>query len=171
MKYSELIELTKNRIDELDVDEQIDLIIENAINHSYLFDLSSLDSRVSSSYIPVINGIATLPDDINKIISINPSLEYGERRVGNAILSNRNITFTVIYTTVPTPLINDTDTPDLSEKYHYSMSTYACYEYFMHRKKNTLAQMFYDTYQRELNKLKENDDVGEEVVYDVVGDK
>jgi hypothetical protein len=172
MKYKEIIDLTKNRVDEYDSsDTQVDTIVKNAINHSYMFDITVKEPRVTMTYVPVINGIATLPDDINKILSITPELSHKERRIGNVILSNYAGTYTIIYSTVPTPLVADEDVPQVSEKYHYSMSTYACYEYFISKKKTALAQQFYSTYQQELNKLDDNDDTGEEVVYDSVGDK
>lgn len=171
MNFKEIIDLTKNRIDETDDDPQIDMIVKNAINHSYMFDMVKRDPRVVVAYVPVINGTATLPDDINKVISITPELEYNERRIGNVIITNRTVTFTVIYSTVPEPLVNDTDIPDISTKYHYSMSTYACYEYFASKKKAPLAQMFQSTYMNELESLDSDDSTGIETVHDVVGDK
>ena len=60
MNFRELIDLTNNTIDETDQDDQIDVIVKNAINKAYL-DLSNIDLRVTRAYVPVINGVATLP--------------------------------------------------------------------------------------------------------------
>jgi hypothetical protein len=170
MNFKEIIDLTKNRIDETDVDEQIDSIIKNAINHSYLFDLSIKDQHVKTAYITPVNGIATLPSDILKIINISPALTKGEYRVGNVIVSNREVDFTVIYSVVPKPMVSDTDKPSISERYHYSMSTYACAEYYNFKKKTSNAQIMADMYLNEISKLDSADDnLGEETVYDVIG--
>lgn len=172
MTFKELLDLTKNRIDETDEDTQIDSILKNAINHAYIFDLSLKDQHVKSAYITPINGVATLPSDILKVINITPGLVYGESRIGNVIVSSRDVDFTVIYSVVPKPLVADTDKPNISEKYHYCLSTYACYQYYNFKKKSTQAQMMYQDYQQEVYKFDAVDDnFGEEVVCDSVGDK
>lgn len=172
MTLKEILDLTKNRIDETDVDEQIDSLIKNAINHSYLFDLSIKDQHVKSAYVTPVNGVATLPSDILKVISISPALTKDEHRTGNSIISNRDVDFTIIYSVVPKPMISDTDKPIVSERYHYCMSTYACAEYYNFKKKTQNAQLMLRMYQNEIDKLDSIDDYfGEESVYDSVGDK
>jgi hypothetical protein len=165
MTLLELLELTKNRIDETDPDSQIDIIVKNAINHAYLFDLSKKDKRFGKVYCPVVNGIATLPDDLLSIEGISPSLLTREKRKGNAIFSNRDVTFEITYAKVPTPLA-DTDSPDLSNKYQYALTTYGCFAYFEYRKKVSVAEMFLNEYKMALSDW-EDDDFGEEIVNDV----
>jgi hypothetical protein len=147
----------------------IDSIVKNAINHAYMFDLCIKNPTVSTAYVPVVNGVAELPEDIDKIVSITPELIYGEKRTGKSILSNRDTTFTITYTVVPEPLIDDTDIPDLSSKLRYLLSTFACYSYFTYKKKTDIAQMFLEEYRGQLNLLDESDSTGEEIVYDAIG--
>jgi hypothetical protein len=154
--FSDIIELTKQRVDETDADEQVLLIIKEAINHSYIFDLSQIEENFNSTIVPVINGLASLPSDLNKIVKTSPSLVNGEYKRGNAIFSDREIDFTIIYSIVPSPLVNPTDVPKVSSKCLYTMSTYACAEYFKYRKKNAAEQMFRDSYEREKVSLYDN---------------
>jgi hypothetical protein len=168
MNLRELINLTLERVGEREGNRRIDSVIKNAVNHAYLYDLSEKDKRLSTAYIPVINGLATLPEDINTIESISPSLIGGERRIGNAILSSRDTVFTVTYSSVREPLVEDTDEPDLNQKYQYLLSTYACYEYY-NLKQDNRANMFLNEYQNELEKILNGDNTGDETIQDVYG--
>lgn len=159
MNFKDILDLTKNRIDELDEDEQIDIIIKNAINEAQI-EIAEIDTRFQTNYIPVINGAATLPDDLYKIEKITPELIEGEYQKGNAIFSDRNTTFTIVYSSVPETLESDTDEPSISIKNHYLLSTYACYTYYSYKKKNNIAQIYLAEYQNALNKLKSTNKVG-----------
>lgn len=164
MTFKEILDLTKNRVDETDPDAQIDLIIKEGINHSYIYDLSKLDPRLSTAYVPVANGMATLPDDLNNIVKISPSLIPGESRVGNAILSDRDVTFTITYTVVPEPMALDNDEPDLNQKFHYMLSTAGCIEYFAFKKKTNLVEMYNGLYEKEKASLTTSDAIEESVL-------
>lgn len=171
MTFKEIIDLTKNRIDTVeqgDFDEQIESIVTNAINHCYLFELSKLEPDMNKAYLPSVNGLVSLPDDIDEIISIYPELEPGERRIGKNIVTDREETFELLYTMVNEPLINDNDEPNISKKYHYLLSTYACYSYFTYRKKTDIASMYLNEYMLQLNKTKE-DNFGSYGIKDVTG--
>ena len=146
MTLQEIKFAINNLIDELDDDEQVDIIITNAINKA-IFDLSKIDKRLSSAYCPVIMGKADLPDDALEVIQISPSLIAGERRIGNAILSNRKTTFEVMYNYTRPKLESDTDEPELHEDLHYAIVVYACAMYFKHRKKQDISNMYMQEYQ------------------------
>jgi hypothetical protein len=167
MTLRELINLTLSRVGEKEGNRKIDSVIKNAVNHSYLYDLSPIDKRISTSYIPVINGKATLPDNIENIEKITPSLIYGERRTGNSILSERDITFTVMYSAFRDALVDDTDEPDLSLKLQYLMSTYACYAYCELVNDNR-ASTFLNEYNTQINNISYDDNTGEEVIQDIL---
>lgn len=150
MNLSELKDAINNLIDELDVDEQVDIIITNAINKA-ISDLSKIDKKLSSAYCPVIMGKAELPEDLLEVIDITPSLIANERRIGSSILSKRNVTFEVVYNYTREKLINDTDEPELHEDLHYAIVVYACAMYFKHRKKPDISDMYMNEY--EMNKM------------------
>jgi hypothetical protein len=170
MTFKEILDLTKNRIDELDESEQIDIMLKGAVNHAYIYELAKYDKRVSSAFVPVINGLATLPDDIDAVESISPSLVKGEKRLGNVITSSRSVTFTVLYSTVKEPLVNDTDELDMSNKFKFILSSYACFVYFQYRKKADIANMYYNEYRMGLEKLVNDDNFGDESVLDIYED-
>jgi hypothetical protein len=166
--YKDIIDLAKYRIGEIDEDEEIEYVIKNAINQSYLFDLSKIEERLSTSFISVVNGVATLPDDLNAIVEITPKLISGEYRRGNAIVSKREgTTFTLVYSIIPEPLVNDTDVPDLSSKAKYLLATYACFSFYTYKKKAQMIDVYYGEYQRGINELKIDDDNYDIVVQDV----
>ena len=73
MNFSTIKEKVYNRIDETDYDEQIENIVEGAINQAYM-ELCKIDKRISRAYIPVINGVATLPENTLEIIKVIPEL-------------------------------------------------------------------------------------------------
>lgn len=167
--FLDIIKLTQNMIDEVDSSEQVLSIIKNAINTAYISELAEYDKRISTAYVPIINGVGNLPDDLDSIENISPSLIDGERRVGNVILSSRNTTFTVTYSVLREELVNDTDEVDLSLKFIDLLVIYACYLYFQYRRKTSIANNFLNEYQRKIAKLIDKDSMGEESIQDVYG--
>lgn len=153
INFGQILELTKNRIDELDQDDQIDAIIKSAVNKAYA-DLSEVVKTFTTAYVPVINGMATMPDDLNKVIKISPALEDGEFVDDKTIFSDRNVTFTIVYSSIPEALVNNSDEPEIPEKYHYILSTYACYSYYLSKKRLDIAQVHLNDYQGEFAKSK-----------------
>lgn len=141
MTFKELIDLTKNRVNEVDPDEQVDLIIKSAINEAYI-EVSKRDKRLSTAYIPIINGVATLPEDIQDIELVEPELLTGDRKIGNNILTSRTGTFKITYSALRDKLVNDNDEPDINPRFVYALSSYACYAYYLHRKKLEVANQY-----------------------------
>lgn len=167
MNFKQIIEITMNRINETDIDEQIDIIVKSAINHSYLHDLSTIEPSISTAYIPAINGLITLPEDFSKIINISPDNII--KKIGNNLLVSKDGIYTIMYEVTPEPLVNDEDTPLISEKLQYLLSTYACYEYFNYRKKIQVANNFLNQYLSEKEKISQtSDNLGSEYVEEVI---
>lgn len=152
MNLGLLMKITKDRVDETDIDEQIDSIIKSAINHCYKYDLAKLSPVTESSYIPIINGVLELPDNALLVKDTIPSIDY--KKIGNKLYTKSNGVCEVIYTIALEDLINDEDEPLVREEYHYIMSTYACYQYFAHRKKTSVAQLFLQEYQMAKQEIK-----------------
>lgn len=147
MDYREILNITRNLIDEIDEDEQIDVIIKSGIQQGYR-ELCKVDKRPSITYIPIIRRIATLPDDFDSFIECKPELGEGDRKVGNAIITDKEGTLEVMYNTSRPPLIKDSDIPDLAEELHYGIVLYACFMYFQHRKKGDVASSFFSQFDR-----------------------
>lgn len=169
MTFLEIITLTQNRMSDSTSDEESMAVIKSAINQSYMTDIATLNPVLASAIIPAINGLVTLPSDCINLISISPELIEGERRIGSYIITSRNSIFTIIYSSVPAPLVEDTDIIGLSERYAYMMSTYGVYAYYAYRKKTEAANIFLSEYNDLIGKMKyepSEDSADSEVVGD-----
>ena len=141
-------------------------LIKNAINKAYI-DLSNIDKRVSRAYIPIINGVATLPNNLNKIIKTNPKLTFLDYTVGNSIITDKEGVIELLYSYTREPMIEDTDEPDLNITLQYALSTYACYKYFEYRKKMDVASGFLNNFMQEVNSFNSNMDNTPERIVEV----
>ena len=96
MNRAQLRQSIKNFINEPDPDEQIDAIINDAIEYAYS-DLSNIDKRIETTYAPSpVNGSIQLPDNLLRIVSIEPKLS-NSKRIGNVILTDQEGIFTIKY--------------------------------------------------------------------------
>lgn len=171
--FEDIYLLTLDRVDEEAGDTQVDNIIKEAINHSYINDISKCDKRFVTDTITVTSGIAELPDGCDSIEKITPALGTGEYRKGNVIFSNLadDSVYSITYSPIPTGLSANADVPNCSEKYFYVMSTYACYAYFCFKKKNEVAQLYLAEYQNNIHEtFDDNVSEGVQDYYPVTGD-
>lgn len=166
MNFRELIDLTNNTIDETDYDEQIESIIKNAINKAYI-DLSSVDLRVTMSYLPIINSIATIPTNCCKITKTTPKLDNNDKIIGNSIITDKTGIIEMLYAYIREPMLEDTDEPDLNTILQYALVTYACYKYFEHRKKIDVANSFLNNYMQEVQNFNSDLDNTPETIMEV----
>lgn len=158
MTFNDLLQLTYNYIDETDQDEQVEIIVKGAINESYMI-LSSKDIRLNRAYIPIINGIATLPEDNIGIVKCEPELEESDLILDNLIVTDKEGTLELLYKYSREALVDLEDEPDIHLLLQYAMVNYACYKYFLYRKKVEVAQYFNTTYENYVYKFeKENKD-------------
>lgn len=145
MTFAELINITKNLIDETDVDEQIDIIVKSAINEGYR-NLCTIDKRVTTAYVPIINGVATLPEDYISTVKITPKFSGSDMYAGNSIITDKSGVFTLVYAYSREDLVLDNDEPDLSRTLIPALYNYAAYKYWLHRKKSEVAERFLQSY-------------------------
>lgn len=145
MNFKEILDITRNLIDEVDIDEQIDIIIKSAINQSYR-DLGKLDSRVTSTVIPIINKLLTLPTNFVKYVDSTPKLTQEDRKIGNSFITDKTGVVTMIYEYAREYLENDSDEIDLSDNLLYALALYGAGAYFSHRKKKDMAEYFMNQY-------------------------
>lgn len=166
MNFRELITLANNTVDETDYDEQIEAIIKNAINKAYI-DLSNVDLRVTKGYLPVINGIATIPTNCFKIVQTTPKLSNTDKVIGNSIITDKTGVIEMLYSYTREPMIEDTDEPDLNTTLQYAIVSYACYKYFEHRKKIDVANSFLNNYMQEVQSFNSDLDNSPESIVEV----
>lgn len=142
--FLDIVTLTKVRCNIADIDDY-DEIIKNGINQAYMELRRRVPYVVTTILIPV-EGIATLPDDCQDVLSINPMPVTGFYVKGSNLFAETEESLTLTYTTVPEPLINDTDVPELPKKYWYGISSYGCYSYYLFKKKTDMSQAYYQAY-------------------------
>lgn len=163
MIFKDILTNVYNLIDEVDLDPQIEIICKSAINESYNI-LCNMDNRLLRAYVPIINGVATIPNNCLKIIETKPTLDINDRIVGNNILTPRTGVIEILYNYLREPLVNDDDEPLIAEQLQYAMINYACYKYYEHRKKDTVAQMFFQNYNQVVYTFNDSSSYTEEVV-------
>lgn len=164
MNRKELLEETKNIVNDTDIDEQIDNIILTGMNHYYMHEMSDVWQNYKFSYVPVILGVGRLPDDCLEIIEYDPPLITGEFRRGNAILSKRNVLFRISYNGAREALLKDTDIPEIPEQYHYLLIYAGAMAYFNYRKKIAVSDWYKTLLDEEIYKIK-NGSTDNEVEY------
>lgn len=147
--FGDLITLTKKRCN-IETVSNFDSVITSALNQAYI-ELLKDDPQVSMTFAPTVNGVMTLPDDLDSIISISPEIKH-LNRVGKYIYVDSDKTYTIHYTLVPEPLVEETDMPGISKKYWYIMSTFACYSYYLFKKKQAEVNAFLNEYLRSKSK-------------------
>ena len=152
MNFKQIIDLAYNTIDETDYDEQVEIIVKEAINEAYQ-DLAKIDMRLTIGYFPIIRKMATLPNECIKIVEATPAIGGTDKVVGNTIVTSKTGVFEVMYATSREALVNDTDEPDLHISAHHSLANFACYKYWLHRKKIEVAETFLNKYMIERSSL------------------
>lgn len=160
MTFSEIVNLAYNMIDEIDYDEQVEIIVKNAINEAYA-DLCKKDKRLNRAYIPIINGIATLPDDIISVEMCTPTLDSSDRIIGNSIVTNKEGILEILYSYSRDSLVEDDEEPDLHKDLHRALAMFACYRYFMYRKKIENAESFQNNYETLVFKYEQSNTANE----------
>lgn len=151
--FLELLEVTKNRVNYVDPDPQIDLILKNALNEAYQ-QIAKETSIISTAYIPIIQGVASLPETTTEVISTEPELLPGDEIKGQSIITKRTGVLEVKYVSIPDQMIQDTDTIDIPEKYHFILTTYAASIYFGFKKKIEMAEYYMSQWYGSLQNLK-----------------
>lgn len=157
--FLELLTFTKNRVNFIDEDEQVDMILKEALNYAYT-TISKQFKTIQTAYLPIIEGVAVLPEDCLEVISIDPALTGSDKIKGANIMTQHEGTLAVSYVGTIDPLQKDTDVLDIPQQYIYPISTYACSVYYGFKKKLDLADFHFSQYMQTLEELKVADEYG-----------
>lgn len=157
MNFKEVLDMTRNIIDEVDVDEQIDVIIKNAINFAYLNIINKIDKK-SETIDVVYSKIYKLPSNCNSIIDIfsgDNVLSYVDYSVkSDVIIFHKKFdNLKLLYTKSVAPLVLDTDVLEIDDRYCLACAMYGAYVYSIHRKRIELASILLSDYN---NLIKDN---------------
>jgi hypothetical protein len=167
MTFLEMLDICRNVTDETDQDDQIDVILKSAINEAYR-KLRVIDKRITKAYIPIIDGIATLPEDFMSLVSSTPTLTQEDIIVGrNQIVTSKTGTLTLLYSYFPDDLVADTDEPELHILLQNALTEYANYRYYQYKKKVEVANLHYSNYIANVKDFSDLSDYTEEIVRDV----
>ena len=109
--------------------------------------------RLSIGYFPIIRKMATLPNECIKIVESTPAISGTDKVVGNTIVTSKTGVFEVMYATARENLVNDNDEPDLHISAHHNLANFACYKYWLNRKKIEVAEAFLNKYMIERSNL------------------
>lgn len=134
MILQDIINLTIDRLD-LKFDTDIENVLIASINEGYM-KLNKVNPRVITSYIPIINKVATLPDTLIKIISCSPAITEDDIQMGSNIITSKTGTFEIVHTSLYEPLEDLDSEPELPTYLHSILSTYACYKFMQNKNPN-----------------------------------
>lgn len=134
MILQDIINLTLDRLD-LKNDLDLDSVIISAINEGYM-KLNKINPSVTTSYIPIINKVAILPDTLLEIISCSPTLTEEDKQIGSNIITSKTGTFEIVHTSLYEPLEDLDSEPELPTYLHSILSTYACFKVMQNKNDN-----------------------------------
>jgi hypothetical protein len=152
MTFKDIIDLTKNKIDETEEDAQISSIIKNAINYAYLLIATKIDKTVKN-VDKIYSKIISLPEDFSSLVTLivdGYELEKVDYEVkGNSIVVKPNLTgktITIHYVGMPQSLVNDTDLLQVNDLCSIATSVYGAYSYKLSRGKVNEAQLLFNEF-------------------------
>ena len=159
MTFKEIVDLTKNRIDEVDEDEQIDIIVKNAINFAYSLLFVKVDNDIKTSSL-TYSDVIKLPSDLYSIIRLASGTtelnEFDYDLKGNFIIirnSSLKSNLSISYSYYPAKLTADTDVINLKDIFCIALSIYASYVYYIYRKKTDVAAMLLNEWNGIVNNI------------------
>lgn len=151
MNYKEIIATVMNKCNVDDDDTQGIDVIKLGINEAY-FEVSQLEGNTLTMPLPIINGILTLPEDLFEIKKIEPELKSTDKIEGNRIFTEHKNSLTITYSSTPEELSEDTDVPEISNKFIKGLIHYGCFSYYQFKKKDKVAASYYNSYDRLIKK-------------------
>jgi hypothetical protein len=136
------------------------MIVKNAVNYAYFLLFTRVFNKTKTASLAITDRQAQLPSDYYDIMNIKNSgndLSDNEYEISGDIvfLSTGDLTGTLslVYKYYPSKLTADGDVLELNDMYCVLASTYACYMYYMAKKKTDVAQLLYNEF---LMMLQEN---------------
>lgn len=153
MTFNEIIKAIMNKCNVDDDDTQAIEVIKLGINEAYM-EVAKYDELVTSSKIPIIMGKASVPDNILKFIDITPKLLVSDKIIGRTIITSlEDKMLTVTYSYIPDSLTKDTDVLVTAPKFNSAIINYACYSYYLFKKKEEVATMFFSAFSRIMDQM------------------
>ena len=134
--------LDRLRMESTDVETTIENQLKRSINQAYRI-VAKQTKKLVTDYLPVVNGIVDLPQNVAGTIQYDPPLNATlDRIVGDQIYTKREdgTLFTLQYYPTPAALVADTDVPGIPERFYDALISYPCYVYFLSKKRIDLAR-------------------------------
>lgn len=141
-------------------------LVKSYVNEAYLL-LCKEDKRVTKAYIPIINGIATIPNNSLGIVKCTPELNYTDRVYGNSIVTNKTGVLEILYYYSREILVEDTDEFDLNSVLQQAIINYVCYMICNQRGETVQGESYYNAYMRNISQFEQIDIAVPEYVMEV----
>lgn len=131
-------------------------LVKNATNEAYML-LCKTDKRIARGYIPIVNGIATIPENSLGIMKCTPQLDITDRIYGNSIVTDKEGILEILYFYARDLLIEDEDEIDLHLTLQQGIINFVCYIVCLGRNELNQAESFYNAYMRNISQYEQND--------------
>lgn len=141
-------------------------LIKNAANEAYMI-LCNVDKRISTAYIPIINGIATLPETSLGVVKCTPALSNSDRAYGNVIMTDKTGVLEILYFYARELLVEDEDELDLHITLQQALINYICFIVSNTNGEQSKADGFYNAYLRNISQFERVDIAMPETIMEV----
>lgn len=141
-------------------------LIRSYINEAYLM-LCSVDKRVTKAYVPIINGIATIPNNSLGIVKCTPELSFRDKVYGKSIVTDKTGILEMLYYTTRDMVVQDEDEFDLHELLQQAIVSYVCSVIATKNGDTNIANNYNDLYMRNVSSFEQNDIAIPEYVVEV----
>lgn len=166
MTFLEAINLVSNSMN-VKQDNLKDIsLVKNYINEAYLL-LCSKDKRLTTAYIPIVNGIATIPNNSLGILRTIPPLDKKDSIYGNSIVTNKTGVLEAMYFYARENLIEDDEEFDIHEVLQKAVVNYACSLLAVKQDDPSQATDYYNAYYRNVEQYEQLDIATMETIVEV----
>lgn len=166
MTLADILNLVSNNLNIKEDDSSTRVTIKNVSNEAYMI-LCAIDKRIANAYIPIINGIATIPQTSLGVLKCTPPLDYGDKIYGNSIVTNKTGVLEILYFYARERLVEDEDELDLHITLQQALINYVCYIVCNGNGEISQGESFYNAYLRNVSQFEMVDIAIPETVMEV----
>lgn len=146
----DIVNIVSKSLDIKQDDTKTLALVKNATNEAYLI-LSKIDKRITRAYVPIVNGILTIPENSLGVVKTNPILTIDDRIYGNSIVTNKEGIVEIYYYYMRELLEDDEDELELNTVLQQAVINYVCYILCNDIGDTNRAESFYNAYYRNIS--------------------
>ncbi|MGL5352159.1 MAG: hypothetical protein ACRDA5_02390 [Clostridium sp.] len=170
MLLKDIIDLAIERL-ELQKDMPIRDTFKSYINEGYM-KFNKENASLIVSYVPIINGIAKLPENLIDIVDVKPQLVEGDKRIGNSIMTSQSGLFTITHSYYEDAMETEEDEPSIPYYLHSHLASYCCYKCLQNKAPNVATGFLneFEVGKEEYKQLNKKASLGKNIVKDAYGE-